>query len=489
MTFLDLFSGIGGFRTGLEKSGHKCIGHVEIDKYARRSYEAIYGLLPCKFPDSATPNGGRLCTAKIRDSCGGIYTCKGEMYAKDIKLVTAGEVPKAEIWTFGFPCVDISLSGKMAGLRGSRSGLFFTVTGLLSGTPAQDRPEWLLVENVKHLLASEAGWAFTTVLSALSDIGYDCEWQGVNSKDFNVPQSRERVYIVGHLRGRGRRKILPVTGANTAAIKQIKYGRQGERIYDPYGGLSITLTSEAGGFAGNTGLYAVAVNRTEGLLGPLDDARTLTASDFRGINRNQGQNAALTPIPPRPECMWFIDMNNAAAMTDVARCSKAKQNAGIVHHRGETSGVFLCYGCTGAGEPQTAPVRGRRCEAHGKGRDLHICCSLCGGVEVKEATSAGKVTVYPGDGIDLGYPDSKTRRGRRGPQISQTIMASGGQGVFTCCRIRKLTPRECFRLQGFSDEQFDRAASVCSDSQLYRQAGNAVTTTVVYEIGLKLRED
>lgn len=460
MTFLDLFSGIGGFRTGLEKSGHKCIGHVEIDKYARRSYEAIYGLLPCKFPDSATPNGGRLCTAEIRDACGGICTCKGEPYAKDIKHVTAGEIPRAEIWTFGFPCVDISLSGKMAGLRGSRSGLFFTVTGLLSGTPAQDRPEWLLVENVKHLLASEAGWAFTTVLSALSDIGYDCEWQGVNSKDFNVPQSRERVYIVGHLRGRGGRKILPVTGANTAVIKQIKHGRQGERIYDPYGGLSITLTSEAGGFAGNTGLYAVAANRTEGLLGPLDAARTLTASDFRGINRNQGQNAALVPTPPRPECMHFIDMNDGAAITDVARCIKAKQNAGIVHHRGETSGVFLCYGCTGAG-PQAVPAKGRQCVAPCQDRDLFVCCSQCGG-----------------DGIHAGQPDGKR----------QANLTSCGQGTFVCCRIRKLTPRECFRLQGFSDEQFERAAAVCSDSQLYRQAGNAVTTTVVYEIGLKLRE-
>lgn len=434
---------------------------MEIDPYARRSYMAMYGLTPCKFPDTATANGGRLCTADMRDACGGPSTCKGEQYAKDIKLVTAGEIPKAEIWTFGFPCQDISLAGRQAGLRGSRSGLFFTVTGLLSGTPAQDRPQWLLIENVKHLLRSEAGWAFTTVLDTLSGIGYDCEWQVVNSKDFNVPQSRERVYIVGHLRGRGGRKILPVTGANTAAIKQIKHGRQGERIYDPYGGLSITLTSQAGGFAGNTGLYAVAVNRTEGLLGPLDDARTLTASDFRGINRNQGQNAALVPTPTAPVCFQFIDMNEEAAMTDVARCIKAKQNAGIVHHRGETSGVFLCYGCSDAGA-QVVPAKGRQSMASCQGRNLYVCCSQCGG-----------------GGIHAGQSASKRR----------DILIPGGHGAFVCCRIRKLTPRECFRLQGFSDEQFFRAAAVCSDTQLYRQAGNAVTTTVVYEIGLKLLGD
>ena len=176
--------------------------------------------------------------------------------------------------------------------------------------------------------------------------------------------------------------------------------------------------------------------------------------------------------------------------TSLARCVKAKQNAGIVHHRGETSGVLLCYGTDGTAGPKTAPVKGQACKAPDANRDLHVCCCpLCGGIEVKEATSAGKVTVYPGDGLNLAYPDSKTRRGRRGAQMSQTVMAAGGQGTFLCCRIRKLTPRECFRLQGFSDEQFDRAAAVCSDSQLYRQAGNAVTTTVVYEIGLKLAEE
>lgn len=470
MTFIDLFAGIGGFRTGLEKGGHKCIGHVDFDKYARRSYQAIYELVPCKFPECSYPNGGRLCHPDVRETCGGISECKGERYAENIQFVIAGELPKAQIWTFGFPCQDISLAGRQAGLRGSRSGLFFTVVSLLSGTQYQDRPEWLLVENVKHLLTSEAGWAFTTVLAALSDVGYDCEWQVVNSKDFAVPQSRERVYLVGHLRGRRRRKVFPIVGANAAAIKQIKYGPQGQRIYDPYGGLAITLTSEAGGFAGNTGLYAVAVNRSKGLLGSQEISRTLTASDFRGINRNQGQNAALATQLPRPECAMFIDMNDGGKTTSLARCVKAKQNAGIVHHRGETSGVFLCYGFDGKAGPHIIPVKGRECKAPDTDRDLHVCCCpLYGGIEFKEATRTGKVTVCPGD--------------------SQTVVAAGGQGTFVCCRIRKLTPRECFRLQGFSDEQFDRAAAVCSDSQLYRQAGNAATTTVVYEIGLKLAEE
>ena len=126
MEFLDLFSGIGGFRRGLERSGHRCIGHVEIDKYANISYMAMYGLSYCKYGKCGEGNCCRICSKEVREHCDG-SKCTGEWFAKDIKQLTAGEIPRAEIWTFGFPCTDISLSGKRAGLAGERSGLFFTV--------------------------------------------------------------------------------------------------------------------------------------------------------------------------------------------------------------------------------------------------------------------------------------------------------------------------------------------------------------------------
>lgn len=88
-----------------------------------------------------------------------------------------------------------------------------------------------------------------------------------------------------------------------------------------------------------------------------------------------------------------------------------------------------------------------------------------------------------GDGINLAYPDSETRRGRVGKGCSQTLDCSGQSG-----RIRRLTPRECFRLQGFSDELFDRASAVNSDAQLYKQGGNAVTATVAYAVAMSLSE-
>ena len=159
MEFLDLFSGIGGFRRGLERSGHKCIGHVEIDKYANKSYMAMYGLSHCKYGQCDKDNCCKICKTEVMEHCDG-NKCEGEWFAKDIKQIRAGEIPKAEIWTFGFPCTDISLSGKRSGLEGERSGLFFTVVGLLKSTDTENKPGILIIENVKHLLSSKRGGFF-----------------------------------------------------------------------------------------------------------------------------------------------------------------------------------------------------------------------------------------------------------------------------------------------------------------------------------------
>ena len=164
MEFLDLFSGIGGFRRGLERSGHKCIGHVEIDKYANKSYMAMYGLSHCKYGQCDKDNCCKICKTEVMEHCDG-NKCEGEWFAKDIKQIRAGEIPKAEIWTFGFPCTDISLSGKRAGLEGERSGLFFTVVGLLKSTDTENKPGILIIENVKHLLSSKRGGDFTASLT------------------------------------------------------------------------------------------------------------------------------------------------------------------------------------------------------------------------------------------------------------------------------------------------------------------------------------
>lgn len=106
---------------------------------------------------------------------------------------------------------------------------------------------------------------------------------------------------------------------------------------------------------------------------------------------------------------------------------------------------------------------------------------------IKENTKKGYVEAFEGDSINLEQPNSKTRRGRVGKGLANTLTTSCNQGVFDGYKVRKLTPRECFRLQGWSDDYFERAASVCSDSQLYKQAGNGVTVSVIHEVTKRLK--
>lgn len=229
MNFLDLFSGIGGFRLGLERAGHTPVGWVEIDKFARRSYRAI-------------------------------HDTTGEWTAEDITKVTDEEWRefngKVDIIAGGFPCQAFSIAGKRLGFLDSTKGtLFFDI----ARAAKQIKPRYLFLENVKGLLNHDGGNTFRTILNALDELGYDVEWRVLNSKDFGVPQNRERVYIIGHLRGDGGREVFPFFGenesTNRASIKQLgninnstSFGGnpQTGRIYD-VDGLSPTLNTMQGG--------------------------------------------------------------------------------------------------------------------------------------------------------------------------------------------------------------------------------------------------
>lgn len=335
LTFIDFFSGIGGFRKGLELCGMTCKGHCEIDKFADKSYRAIFDIK------------------------------EDEWYAEDITKVKGEELPRVNIWTAGFPCQDISVSGKQRGLAGERSSLFFEIIRLLKGKTAEDRPEWLIFENVKNLFSVNKGWDFATILTLLAEVGYHIEYGLLNSKFHSVPQNRERVYIVAyrHFRADSERKVFPVRATDAKALIQLIGGKQGKRVYDSKG-ISCTLTAVGGGFACKTGMY-------------------------------------------------FIDLcKGKPKLTENARCIKARYDSGISNLSADKSGV------------------------------------LC---------------------LSADYVSNESK-----------------DNIYRYGRIRKLTPRECWRLQGFSDEMFDRAAAVNSDSQLYKQAGNGVTIPVVYAIGIRI---
>lgn len=459
LTFLDLCSGIGGFRLGLEAAGHKCIGYCEYDKYARASYEAM-------------------------------YDTKGEWKADDVTELRPGEIPYADIWTFGFPCQDISIAGKQRGLSGKRSGIYYSIIDLVKGKKESDKPTYLLVENVKNLLSVNGGFDFAAVLSEMDEAGYDARWQVLNSKDHGVPQNRERVFFIANLRSRGEREILFVTGEDGGTLKEVIGGMQGYRVYDPEG-ISVTLGANGGGMGANTGLYCVGnVNPSgRGMNGSVCDARGLAPS----VTTNKGEGAKV-----------FIDQTlDRPKITEDARCLTSRYTAGVTNHNACNSGVLEAHAVI---TPDRMEKRqnGRRMKEEGEpmftltGQDRHgvyLCnrsndeCDAGVEVPVRNGTKQGYDLAHPGDGICLAYPKSSTRRGRVGKGCSQTLDTGCQMGtVMKCGRIRRLTPRECFRLQGFPDELFERARAVNSDAQLYKQAGNAVTATVAYAVAMVLPE-
>lgn len=154
MNFVDFFAGIGGIRLGLEQAGHKCVGFCEFDKYARTAYKAM-------------------------------YDTEGEWESRDVRTVRTYDIPDADLWCFGFPCQDISVAGKQKGLQeGERSGLFYEIMRLLAGRRQEDRPRWLLVENVKNLLSIGNGFDFARLLLEVGGYGYSLQWDTLNSKDY-----------------------------------------------------------------------------------------------------------------------------------------------------------------------------------------------------------------------------------------------------------------------------------------------------------------
>ena len=182
MTYLSLFSGIGGFERGIGNRA-TCIGYSEIDPYAISIYKS-------HFPNHK--NYG------------------------DVTKIDPAELPDFDLLVGGFPCQAFSIAGKRQGFADSRGNLFFEIARIVE----QCRPRFLLLENVKGLLSHEEGKTFATVTSTLDELGYDLQWQVLDSKDFGLAQKRQRVYIVGNLRGTYRPEVFPFRETSAKDILQ-----------------------------------------------------------------------------------------------------------------------------------------------------------------------------------------------------------------------------------------------------------------------------
>lgn len=389
MKFIDFFAGIGGFRTGLEQAGMQCVGYVEWDKFARQSYNAI-------------------------------YDTEGEYTGYDIQDVKGAELPDADIWCFGSPCQNISVSGTRTGLGGEQSRMFFEVIRCLKERirAKKTMPRFTFMENVKNLLSSNEGRDFAEVLLQMDSVGYDVEWSVIDSSDV-VPQHRERIFIIGHLRGQSTRRIFPIKRQGKSTDRKPK----------------INILHKIHNF------NSAVVLSTDGV------SMSLTATDYKHPQK--------------------VELNK-------------KQIKQVGNFRKTDS-----FG----GNPQV----GRVYDPDGISPTLN---SMQGGNRMPNILVRAALT------HDRLNKRQNGRRFKEDGEPSFTLTAADRRGVmfdeqkddnsgvwYHGKAIRKLTPLECWRLQGFSDDAFYKAKNAgVSNSQLYKQAGNSVTVPVIKAIGEKIMQ-
>lgn len=503
MKYLSLFSGIGGFEYGIQKAysqfptkepkqtNCKKRGECPVDKQGislHSQHRDTPLCIGCNLPEPTSTGlreGKPHPEGKLREPECHQPQCVGfseiDKYAKsiyqhhfpnhpdlgDATQINPDKLPDFDLLVAGFPCQAFSIAGKGRGFCDPRGTLFFEILRILEAK----KPETLLLENVRGLLSNDKGRTFQTIIRLLTNIGYDLQWQVLNTKDFGVPQNRERVFIVGHLGGRSRRQVFPIIGADGEINRLNQIGLLGKdseatRVYSPTG-LSRTIKN-GGGMGAKTGLYAfpttkngdsycldsnyfkganelnkgrrtqvVSLNRKEGIKKKIKLAHSLNSGDWRGLNRNQSQNA-----------VCIDDYNHK--YRDDELCGTVRQ-------------TFA----------NSAPGNG---------------CKL----------AVGNSTESPQIVVPVLTPDREKKRqnGRRFKEDGDPSFTLTGQdrhGILSSppIRIRRLTPTECERLQGFPDGWTTKGTTNnelvdISDTQRYKCLGNAVTTNVIENIIIKL---
>ena len=279
----------------------------------------------------------------------------------------------------------------------------------------------------------KGGDTFETIIRTLDELGYDAEWQVFNSKNFGVPQNRERVFIIGHLRGAGGREVFPF-GESDSETNQ----------HEGHQDITSTLTAR---YPANQDVGTYVVENREQK--EVKQVGNLIDTDSFGGNLHRGR------------------VYDPEGLSPCLTCNGGGNLEPKIIQRG--------HGFNSGGEHQIAPTL--------TSNSYHENNLL----KIKEATKKGYAEATVGDSVNLSHPDSETRRGRVGKQLANTLLTGEEQGVVDAnFRIRKLTPRECWRLQGFPDWAFDKASQVNSNSQLYKQAGNSVTVNVIAAIARRL---
>ena len=498
---LDLFSGIGGFHMGFERAGYKVKSYFsEIDKHAIAVYKH-------KFKDAE--------------------------YVGSVTDVRGADLPKIDLITFGSPCQDFSLAGRRKGMDGERSSLILEAIRLIG----ECRPGVFIWENVKGTFSSNAGEDFAAILQAFANIGgYRLEWQLCNTANY-LPQNRERIYLVGYSTSTKRdwKGIFPLPSNDgqdpqewdkiREASKPIGHrgtgGQQGKVYSDQGHSPTISAYTSADPTFVKVGTWRThkdgqgfremedgncptipARAREDGSGQPVLKVGYDYATDIRGNEqtptlRSSGTNAYNT------QHNW-----------DMVKVGNYIDGEVEVYRRGDGKPL----------DPSIAPTITATEKSGGNHSDMAV-------LKVKSATKAGYEEATEGDSVNLSQPNSETRRGRVGKGRAQTLETSCNQGVvqpvqigqssqtfahksgtligedgqdaFTIrssnpngvkdqnYQIRRLTPVECERLQGFPDNHtavgvYDGETKPISNTQRYKMCGNAVTVDVVHAIAKQI---
>lgn len=418
ITVNELFSGIGAQKKALQRIGikHEIVGISEIDKYAIGSYEAMYG---------KTYNYG------------------------DIKTIE--RLNYADLWTYSFPCTDISVAGRQEGINeNTRSGLLYQVQRLLEIAKTDETlPKYLLLENVKNLVGKKFKQQFEEWIKYLDELGYNTYWEILNAKNYGIPQNRERVYGVSIRKDIDDGKFkFPEKEILNKRLIDVLEENVSESFYLSQKTLEYFINNSLNNEQKGNGFRFKPHNP-----GKAEVAFSVTTKAGSRMDDNYLLNKQIGDKP-----FFCFDKEGIKQCTIVASRGRNPQNPSD-RQKGSPMVQRL--------EPNTQGISNTLTTVQKDNLVMEYKIVQVGNIRKTERFGGNPTDgrVYSDEGI------------------SPTICTHSGPMIFKDLRIRRLTPLECWRLMGFDDADFYRAqAAGISNTQLYKQAGNSIVVDVLEKI-------
>lgn len=482
----EAFAGYGSQRMALRNLGieHEVVATSEVDEYAILSYGAIHGgNLDKELPESEEVTKEYLTKLNVPlTDKGKLKNLSGKRLRRiynaleqsnglgDISKIDVNEVPNHDLFTYSFPCQDISVAGTQGGFdkgSGTRSGLLWECQRIISAK----KPKYLLMENVKNLVGKKFKSGFEEWQEYLTNIGYTNYWEVLNAKDFGIPQNRQRVFMVSIL-GEHEPYVFPKPIKLEKRLKDVLEEEVDEKYYleDEKAEQLIATMTDVKDIKQQEGLK---MNRNE-VSGKSNIAQTLLARDYKGFG-NQDMNGVIET----ERILGIFDKENST------------HQAGSVYNKDKIAPTLdtMQGGWRQPSiidEPKIAASRGRNPE---NPSDRTKGAPTEQRLEVNDEGTSNTLTTVQKDNYVLEREPAivdaiyNNREPRVYDEYAPTLRSERhGLDVVNKYRIRKLTPLECWRLMDVSDEDFYKAQAVNSNSQLYKQAGNSIVVSVLEAI-------